>query len=94
MEQADLLIFLLDIHNLGDSPKSKLEICMALNRSRGGKNYRKIDELTTMGLLVQVNSNPPRFVPDRKKIWKFWKETPLGKKAIDFIAEHYTIITV
>lgn len=96
MKRKDLLEFLPNIHNMnpkkikkiGQKGFSKYQILKAccLDPSQG--NYKKINECIDMGFLVEVNDNPPEYIPNENKIWSFWKKTPAGEECKNMIKKH------
>jgi hypothetical protein len=93
MNKNDLIEFLPWIHNLDQKRgMSKYEILKRMNIDTSKHNYRKIAECIDMGFLRQVSNNPPEFVPDREKIWNFWRETPSGLQCKNMIEDHAVVL--
>lgn len=100
MNETEILKFLPNIHNIDykilnkDEQKgfTKYQILNSCDLLTNQKNCKKIDECVDMGFLKQVNNNPPEYIPDKNKIWSFWKKTPVGEECKNMIKEHINLI--
>ena len=99
MNKNDLVEFLPGIHNMdkkkpkkiGQTGYSKYQVLKICNVDPSKGNYKKVNECIDMGFLTQVNDNPPEFLPDKNKIWSFWKSTPSGKECKRMIEDHAAV---
>lgn len=99
MNKTDILSILPAIHNIdkkkmkhGENGFSKYQVLKILKLDNSKGNYKKINDCIDMGFLSQVNHNPPEFLPDREKIWKFWNETPIGIEAKKMLEDHAVVL--
>lgn len=97
MNKNDIIEFLPTLHNMqyriekGQKGLTKYQLCKALKMGPSRSDYTKINECIIMGLIKQVNDNPPEFLPDKNKIWEFWKNTPAGQESIKMIGDHAAV---
>ncbi len=99
MNKNDIVKFLPSIHNMDTKePKkrgligySKYQILKICNEDINKGNYKKVNECIDMGFLKKVNDDPPEFIPDKNKIWKFWKNTPSGQESKKMIGQHLAV---
>lgn len=99
MNNSDLLEFLPCLHCIdkeeikniqkeGQRGFTKYQILKLLSINTSTQNYGKLNECIVKGFLKCVNDNPPQFLPDKDKIWEFWKETGFGAKCMEMVGEH------
>lgn len=82
----DLIKILPKIYNLIDKPTSRFEILRKIGLDPNTKkNYTKIDECIDMGFLQREKLNSQTFKADKKRIWHFWNETPIGKDIMKMV---------
>lgn len=86
MDENDILVILPRVYHLDDIPRTETIIMHNLKMSIEKKNHNKIRELVDMGFLVRSGKN--KFIPDKKKIWSFWKDTPVGNTIIQMVDEN------
>lgn len=99
MKRKDILEFIPIIHEMnpkkmkkiGQKGFSKYQILKSCDLRTNQNNYNKIDECIVMGFLIEVNDNPPEFIPDKNKIWSFWKKTPTGIICKNMIKNHLAL---
>ena len=83
MDEKDILVILPKIYHLDNMPRTECNILKDINLTYRTMNYKKIRELADMGLLVR--SDEDKFISDKKKIWNFWKDTPIGMTIIKMV---------
>ena len=84
MNEMDIIRILPALYNLISKPMTRYDILKKLGlQPNTARNYKKIDECIDMGFLKKKDPSTQLFVADRERIWRFWKQTPIGKIIFD-----------
>ncbi len=92
MKELELVRLLPRLHDLNSKHSlTRYDIIKQIGFEMRTLSYSKLDECIEMGFLKQVGENPPTFIPDKNKIWDFWKGTPFGETLMKMVEDHEVV---
>lgn len=96
MNVGDILKLLPGLHGMNNKKGyTRYQVLKILGLDIHRSNYRKLTEFAEIGFLIRVDTNPdetPLYIPDKDKIWNFWKNSKQGEDCKKMIEEHSVVL--